>query len=132
MLAADIDTLASPAISSVVGVFDRAGTVEARAWVRGSSQASFEDGANLGVDDVSQGVTFTFTPGAAAHAIVVITDLRSRTGNPAPITHVSVSGTDLPQLATETEVRAAAGNAYALTNDTLILRLEGPTSALAN
>ena len=132
MLAADIDTLASPAISSVVGVFDRAGTVEARSWVRGSAQATFEDGANLAVGDVSQGVTFTFTPGAAAHAIIVVADLRSRTGHPTSLTQVTVSGAPIPQLSTETDVRAATGSAYALTGDTLILRLEGPTSALAD
>jgi len=131
MLAADIDTLAHASVGSVVTVFDRASTVEARVWVRGPAQAGYDDGASLAVGDSAQGVSFTFTPGAAAQAIVVLADLRGRTGQTAPITHVTAGGGDLPQLADEAAVRAASGSAYALTGDSLVLRLEGATSALA-
>ena len=131
MLAADIDTLAQASVGSVVTVFDRASTVEGRAWVRGPAQAGYDDGASLAIGDSTQGVSFTFTPGAAAQAVVVLADLRSRTGQTAPITHVTAGGSDLPKLADENAVRAASGSAYALTGDSLVLRLEGATTALA-
>jgi len=124
-----IDTLANATDPSVVTADARATTVEARAWIRGSAQASYLDGSTLVVDDESAGLRVRFAPGATATSAVLVADVRSRTGMTSALTHVVASGAELPRLGSEGEVRHATTSAYFLDDATLVLRLAGSVDA---
>ena len=124
-----IDTLADATDLTVVTADARATTVEARAWIRGSAQASYPDGSTLVLDDESAGVRVRFTPGTRAAGIVIVADVRSRTGKTSALTRTLVSGTELPRLSSEGEVRSATTSAYFMDDSTLVLRLAGPADA---
>ena len=123
-----IDTLADATDPSVVTAA-QATTVEARAWIRGSAQASYLDGSTLVIDDESAGIRLRFTPGARAANVLVVADLRSRSGKVATLTRALVSGAELPRLSSEGEVRGATTSAYFLDASTLVLRLAGAADA---
>jgi len=128
MLAADIDTLIDANAGAVISASQRP-TVEARGWPSGSATASFDDGTTIAIMDTAQGVGVTSNPDAFAQAVVFTLDLSSRTGTTTPLTHVVVGGSDIPALATEADVRAATGNAYVLSGNSIVLRLAGAVTA---
>ena len=128
MLASDVDTLVESSVTNVVSASQRP-TYEARGFPSGAASATYDDASQIGVQDTSQGVGVSFTPGSFGTAVVFTLDLRSRTGKTSPLTHVVIGQDEVAQMTSEADVRAATGSAYFLNGDSIVLRIAGPATA---
>ena len=119
---AGIDTLAPAVAPSIVSLASRS-DVEARAIVRGSKSARWDDGTQLDVIDDGTKLAVKLVPGSRAKEALVDLDLRRRTGGPASPSKVTDGSVELPKRASEQDLRSTPGPGYVFAAERLFVRV---------
>jgi alpha-D-xyloside xylohydrolase len=126
MLPPGIDTMTAATASGTVTLGSKAGLDAAMGWVRGAATATFLDGSTASVADTKSGVTVTWTPKGTGSVLMLTLDLATRQGTAGPLTSVKATTGQAPEdEATDSDVLAASGSAYHLTENQVALRIKG-------